>query len=267
MFLPFQTCWDRVDRAEVHRQSLINRWNAFDASQAYASRPEVDDDGTGRFFLEPVKLDWTLPFSLELGEMLYQLRSALDCCVYDAAVLKFGDPPPNPKQWQFPITSDPDDFKEAIRRMKDIPPDITAIIEGVQGYSGLACRFDGKQFDLGTMLVALNNWARIDRHRKLHLVGTALTGGSLMIVLPVEMGIEYCNFIGGDVLENQCEIARFKISNFEPGATLHFQPAFALEIMVDESPRARLQEMALGMGIGVSAVREMFENHFGITRE
>jgi hypothetical protein len=267
MFSPFQNCWDRVDRAEVHRQSLINRWNAFDTTQAYASRPEVDSDGTGRFFLEPVKRDWVLPFSLELGEMLYQLRSALDSCVYDAAALKFGsDPPPNAQQWQLPITSDPADFKEAIRRMKDIPPDIAAIIERVQGYSGLACRFDGKQFDLGTMLVALNNWARIDRHRKLHLVGTALTGGSLVIGYPIEMGIEYCHFVGSDILENQSEIARFKISNFVPGATLHFQPKFALEIMVDEVPRARLQEMALGMGIGVSAVREMFENHFGITR-
>jgi hypothetical protein len=70
--------------------------------------------------------------------MLYQLRSALDSCFYDAAISKFGnDPPPNAKQWQFPITSDPSDFKEAIRRMKDFPPDITAIIERVQGYSGL----------------------------------------------------------------------------------------------------------------------------------
>lgn len=246
---------------------LINRWNAFDTTQAYASRPEVDDDGTGRFFLEPVKLDWTLPFSLELGEMLYQLRSALDSCVYDAAILKFGsDPPPNAQQWQFPITSDPSDFKEAIRRMKGIPPDITAIIERVQGYSGLACRFEGKQFDFGPTLIALNDWARIDRHRKLHLVGTALTGGNLVIGHPVEMGIEYCNFIGGEVLENQSEIARFKISNFLPGTTLHFQPAFTLEIMVNEDPRVRLQEMALAMGIGVSAIREMFETHFGITR-
>jgi hypothetical protein len=132
--LPFQTCWERIERAEFHRQSIINLWSSFDTSEAYTSRPEVDNDGTGRFILEPVKRDWELPFSLELGEMLYHLRSALDSCVYDAAILKFKDPPPNPKQWQFPITSDPADFKEAIRHMKDIPPDIATILERVQGY-------------------------------------------------------------------------------------------------------------------------------------
>lgn len=266
MFIPFQNCWDRVARAEFHRQSLIKLWNSFDTSEAYSSRPQVDDDGTGRFFLEPVKRDWEIPFSIELGEMLYHFRSALDSCVYDAAVLKFGDPLPNPKQWQFPATSDPSEFKEAIRRMKDIPPDITAILERVQGYSGLTCRFEGKAFPLGKTLVILNDWARIDRHRRLHLVGTALTGGSLRIGHPVEMGIEYCVFTGSEILENQSEIARFKISNFVPGTTLHFHPAFTLEIVVDEEPRIRLQEMALAMGMGICAVREMFEEHFGIKR-
>jgi hypothetical protein len=266
VFSPFQNCWDRVDRAEAHRQASIERWNAFDTSQTYTSRVEVDNDGTGRFFTEPVKRDWTLPFSLELGEMLYQLRSALDSCVYDAAVLRFGDPPPDPKQWQFPITSKPADFKEAIRRMKDIPADVAAIIERVQGYSRLTCIFDGNQFDIGPTLVILNDWARIDRHRQLHLVGTALTGGRLAIGSPLGMGVEYCNFIGGDVLENQSEIARFKIRNFVPGTKLSFHPEFSFEIMVDESPRVRLQEIALAMGMSVSVTRELFENHFGVKR-
>ncbi len=31
-----QTCWDRVDRAEVHRRALINCWNTFDTDQVYA---------------------------------------------------------------------------------------------------------------------------------------------------------------------------------------------------------------------------------------
>jgi hypothetical protein len=36
--------------------------------------------------------------------------------------------------------------------------------------------------------------------------------------------------------------------------------------MVDESPRVRLQEIALAMGMSVSVTRELFESHFGITR-
>lgn len=265
--LPFDTCWERVARAEVHRQSLIRLWNAFDTNEAYASWPEVDNDGAGKFFIEPVKSDWVLPFSLELGEMLYQLRGALDSCIYDAAVLKFGsDPPPDANKWQFVITDDPDNFKDAMRRMKNLPSDVTAIMESVQGYTGSTCRFDGQEFDLGKTLVILNDWARIDRHRKLHLVGSVITSGNLRIGSPVDMGVEYCNFIGADVIESQSEIARFKIRNYVPGAKISFEPKFTFEIMVNETPRVRLQEIALAMGMSVSAVRERFEAHFGIAR-
>ena len=150
--------------------------------------------------------------------------------------------------------------------MKDIPADVAAIIERVQGYSRLTCSFDGNQFDIGQTLAILNDWARIDRHRQLHLVGTALTGGSLAIGSTLGMGVEYCNFTEGNILENQSEIARFKIRNFVPGTTVHLHPAFSFEIMVDESPRVRLNEIALAMGMSVSVTREFFENHFGIKR-
>lgn len=264
---PFQTCWDRVDRAEVHRQALINLWNAFDTNEIYSSRPEVNSDGTGKFFLEPVKPEWVLPFSFEFGEMLYQLRGALDSCVYDAAILKFGsNPPPDENKWQFVVTDNPGDFKEAMRRMKKIPSDVASLMESMQSYAGTTCRFEGQEFDLGNTLAILNNWARIDRHRKLHLVGSVITSGNLRIGSPVGMGVEYCNFLGGDVIESQHEIASFKIRNFVPGAKISFEPKFAFEIMVDETPRVRLQEIALAMGVGVCAVRERFEALFGITR-
>jgi hypothetical protein len=131
----------------------------------------------------------------------------------------------------------------------------------------MTCRFDDKEFDLGKTLVILNDWARIDRHRKLHLVGTALTRGTLSIGSPNTMGTEYCQFIGGDILENESQIARFKIRNFAPGTAIHLNAQLAFEISVDEAPkRLSLQEIALTMGMGVSAIREVFEKHFGISR-
>lgn len=106
-FSPFQTCWDRVDRAEIHRKASIDIWNALHDDDVYESHAEIDSDGNGRFFLTPVKRDWILPLSFELGELLYQLRGAIDSCVYDAAILKFGkNPPPDEEKWNFPLTAD-----------------------------------------------------------------------------------------------------------------------------------------------------------------
>jgi hypothetical protein len=41
--LPFETCWHRVARAEVHRQSLIKLWSSFDTNSSYVSSIEIND--------------------------------------------------------------------------------------------------------------------------------------------------------------------------------------------------------------------------------
>jgi hypothetical protein len=269
MQLPFQTCWDRVARAEFHRQALIGIWNGLDTSKVYETTGDVGNDGTGKIFIRTVQRDWLLPFSLQFGEMLYQLRAALDSCVYDAAILKFTqDPPPDKEKWEFVVGADAAKFEEAMRRMKKIiPNDVRGLIEAVQPYARTACRFEDKEFDLGQILEILNNWARIDRHRRLHLAGTAITDGGLRIGLPEGMTLESCDLLTGEhLLEHEGEIARFKIANFVPGTKVHVQPHFTFEITVDETPRLRLQEISLAMGVAVQAVREIFEKHFNITR-
>jgi len=119
------------------------------------------------------------------------------------------------------------------------------IMKSMQGYAGVTCRADGKEFDLGKTLVILNDWARIDRHRRLHIAGSAITSGGLRIGSP--SGVEYLNFLDTHLLETESEVARFKIRNFVPGMKISFQADFAFEVMIDESPRLRLQEIALAM--------------------
>jgi hypothetical protein len=144
-FSPFQTCWDRVDRAEVHRQALIEIWNGLDTYKVYRSEAKIDDDGNGKFFLRTIERDWLLPFSLQFGEMLYQLRAALDSCVYDAAVLEFGgqNPPPDEGQWNFPICATQKKFDNAVGRMKKLPDRLRGLLEAVQLYSGAVGRSEG----------------------------------------------------------------------------------------------------------------------------
>lgn len=269
MALAFDTCWDRVARAEVHRQSLIQKWNGLETNDVYTSDAKVDDNGTGKFFIHTIKRDWLLPFSLQFGEMLYQLRSALDSCVYDAAVLEFKRyPPPDEEHWNFPICATAAKFKEATRRMKKLTGDMRRLLEAVQPYSGATGKAEGMEWDLGQTVNILNEWARIDRHRKLHLVGTAVSEGNLGFRLPRGMRVESCDFqVGECLIEHDTEIARFRISNYIPGTKVYVNAKFAFEIVVDEVPRmTRLQDAALAMGWSVSGIRESFEKHYGVTR-
>jgi hypothetical protein len=179
-FSPFQACWDRVGRAEVHRQALIKIWNDLDTGKVYSSEAQMDDDGNGKFFIRAAERDWLLPFSLQFGEMLYQLRAALDSCVYDAAVLEFGgqNPPPDEEQWNFPISATKKKFDNVVLRMKNLPTRLHGLLEAVQPYAGAVGRAIGQVWDLGQVLYVLNEWARIDRHRRLHLAGSLVRESS-----------------------------------------------------------------------------------------
>ena len=269
---PFQTCWDRTARAEFHRQSLIKIWDSLKTDDLYASEAQIDHDGTGKFLIRAVHRDWLLPFSLQFGEMLYQLRAALDSCVYDAAILKFGgnNPPPNPQQWNFPVCADAVKFNDLAGRMKNLPDEIRTLLEAVQPYSGAFGRCEGMEWDLGGTLFILNDWARIDRHRRLNLVGTAVTKGHLRFDIPPDsgMGVEYVSATANEfcLIEHSSQVAGFKITNYVPGTKINVHANLALEITVDETPRMRIQDAAMAMGLSISAIRESFERHFGIKR-
>jgi hypothetical protein len=231
---------------------------------------KIDDDGNGKFFIRTVQRDWLLPFSLQLGEMLYQLRAGLDSCVYDAAVLEFGgqNPPPDEEQWNFPICATQNKFENAARRMKNLPNRLRGVLEAVQPYTRAIGRVEGSEWDLGQVLYVLNEWARIDRHRRLHLAGTAISKGSLGFERVAGMSVASCDFqVGEHLLEHDTEIARFKIAGWVRGAKMNVHGQFSFEIVVDEAPKMfKLHDTALAMGLSVSGVRESFERCYGITR-
>lgn len=274
MFSPFQTCWDRVARAEVHRQALIKTWEGIDVQDVYSTEVEVDNNGNGKLFFRNVKQDWLLPFAFQVGEMLYHLRSGLESCIYDAAILEFkADPPPDEERWGFLICATPEKFDDAARRMKKLPDALRRLMEAVQPYARASCGTPSVPYrwDLGKVLDLLNLWAKIDRHRRLNLVGTAVTRGNVGFGFSsLGTGMSVVDFgysAGQHLLEDGTELATFRVENFVPDAEIHVDAQFSIEILVNEAPgMCKLQDAALTMGLSVSAVRESFERHYGIKR-
>ena len=115
---PFDVCWERVARADTHRKAMVSAWKSFADRNPYDFRIEVDPDGAGRLVMERVVTVPTI-LALELGEFLYQMRAALDACVYETACINTGkSPPPNENTLEFPICVNREAFDKSSWKIK-----------------------------------------------------------------------------------------------------------------------------------------------------
>jgi hypothetical protein len=83
----FPDSLQRILRADVLQQLSIEAWDKFSGDDA-AYQPVVEINNQGRGVIGVILRHDSLPplFSLQLGEMLYQLRAALDSLIYSAAI-------------------------------------------------------------------------------------------------------------------------------------------------------------------------------------
>jgi hypothetical protein len=235
---PFESCRERIERAKAHRDALADDWNNFIKEDSYSVRVHVQTNGTGRIYVTPKFSALPPRFSLEFGEMVYQLRAALDGCVYEAAVLHSKqNPPPDEDHLEFPICKSEGGFKNSARSIKPLPQECRDFIELVQPYKVsktvepkiMVMRFNRS-------LGILHDWARKDRHRKLHLLGAWATKASPMVRVPSGVTVTAIEVAGFGFLREESEIAKFRIDGFRPGMKVRANPNLAIDIAVDEEP-------------------------------
>ena len=101
-----------------------------------------------------------------MGEQLYQLRSELDACIYQATIYgTMQDPPPNEGRLEFPITYDATEWPNlAKRRLSALPKPIQDAIERVQPYNNLSLSSEETVKSVNRSLGILHDLARKDRH-------------------------------------------------------------------------------------------------------
>jgi hypothetical protein len=169
---PFEDARLRLNRAKLHGERLAANWNEIPPEELYSVESNVNPDGTGSLRLARVK-PVSDDFSLLLGEMLYHLRASLDACLYQAAIYTTGrNPPPDEQKLEFPICSNKVEFPAiAKRRLSIFPQQIQDAIERIQPYNIPTLPPSEIVKNINRSLSILNDLARKDRHRKLHLVG------------------------------------------------------------------------------------------------
>lgn len=264
MGLPFDTCWRRVARAKLHTKTMTEFWNGFDTRDAYTHRVQIDDNGAGRIFLAPVKADWLSDFPLQFGEVLYQLRAALDSCVYDCAILQSGkNPPPNERDLQFPICATRTNFNNCRGQIAPLSNQVKTFIESIQPYQTAPL----KAAQMGRILSRINDWARIDRHRTLPIIGTLPSDVDAGLFFPSDMVLEWSNVENGRILEHESQFATFKISGYRPDAQIDLNLAVALEVAIDDPGGIEVITKAPSSMIAtVEEVIREFERLLGIKR-
>ncbi|MGA2558271.1 MAG: hypothetical protein ABSF17_01230 [Terracidiphilus sp.] len=205
-------------------------WAGFDAHNTYTHRVEINDDGTGKIFVAPIERGWLADFPLQFGEAMYQLRAALDSCVYDCAVIESGqNPPPDERNLQFPICATPKSFENCRGQIAPLSKELRSFIKSVQPYQTSPPR----EQEIGRILGILNDWARTDRHRTLPIIGAFPLDGGILLDAPPGVTIEWINTDDRRLLEDESHLATFKLGGFRWGYEIKVQLAFSLEIALD----------------------------------
>jgi hypothetical protein len=164
----------RLDRATELYEEFGRVWADYLEQRPHRLSMDTGPDGITRLRVQrlvpiPVQL------SLQLGEYLYELRAALDNCLYAVAVIDSGqNPPPSGEQLEWPIFLTPQKWESnKRRRLSALSPRIVDSLEAIQPYQA--------QTPGWNCLRILHDFARIDRHRALHLVALHVSSGNAML--------------------------------------------------------------------------------------
>jgi hypothetical protein len=264
----FMGCRERIARAEAHAKTFGNEWSQLIDEDFYNVTVKVEDDGRGGIWVWPHVTPLPSVFALELGECFYNLRSALDHCVYAAAIRETGkNPPPNENALEFPICETEEEFNKSRWKIQPLTDKRRLIIESVQPYKAPHLRPEVRIYSFNRSLWLLHSLAKKDRHRKLHVVGSWASSANPMLVVPDGTTVDYFSVSGSGFLEHEGKIASFHIDGWKPGMNVQANPNLAIDIALDEPPPPSADNDTLGnrirgMIIAVTTITRAIEDSF-----
>jgi hypothetical protein len=152
---PLDGCFERIRRAEEHIADFQGRIDTMFRKQANALGINFDSQPPHRVKEPtlPSETFYDMRFPVLIGEMCHNLRSALDCLVFELAKLDTGS---EQDGTQFPIDDTPEKFTVNKKRFRIdlLSTAHVALIEAVQPYKG--CDWSKR----------LRDYSNLDKHRK-----------------------------------------------------------------------------------------------------
>lgn len=166
---PFHGVWAKLERANEHLAVMQANWDAFGQSKPHGFPVHVHHDATYYEIWMEVRTQPCIGFSILAGEIIHQLRSALDHLVW-ILVGRCGNKPPG-KHTGFPIYSAERDWLRDVERRSpkrrgfsplhglDPRSDEWALVKRYQPYNRGHC---------ADALDTLNQFWNADKHRTLY---------------------------------------------------------------------------------------------------
>jgi len=157
---PLDSVWLKIIRAKEHIDFFYGEIEMFwlTKPEPYAFIPEDDTKNSEKVFRFKVNREPPIGWSIIVGDIAFNLRSALDHLAWQLARLTTQKPY---SRTEFPIFDSTDDFKKSgIPKMRNIPPKAQQVIETLQPYH----RGDWADVDHLWLLHEIN---RIDKHREI----------------------------------------------------------------------------------------------------
>jgi hypothetical protein len=234
----FAPCWNRIARAESHIAAFAKAWSDFLEDEPYNASLSIAADGSGALWVVSRYDNLPSIFGLELGEVLYNLRAALDGAIYAAAVRETrSDPPLAARSLEFPVCSSADYFRQAERKVAPLTGQRRLIIESIQPYNEPPDLEPSLLvFNFNRTLSILNDWARKDRHRTLHVVGAWSSRAAPMIIVPAPAYLKSFELAGDGFINGERKVASFEISGYISGMNVRANPNLLIDAAVDDEP-------------------------------
>jgi hypothetical protein len=233
---PFDLCWHRILRAEIHGDAAAKAWNAFIDKDPFGVEAHVDEDGSGWILVRTTEPPPN-SIALEIGELLYQLRSALDACVYETSCLNSGHrPPPDESRLEFPICDTPQSFKISRHKTRQLTTEQQKLIEAFQPYNAPGLESADVPYNFNRGLGMLNDWARKDRHRGLHVVAFWASEVRPVLELPSGTHLDQITVTPSFLLRDGTRVASFKLAGWQRGMNLRANPNLYLDVAIEDAP-------------------------------
>jgi len=156
----------KLERANQHLVDLMRDVEAMEGTERSRIVPKFNDEKTEvAFHLLFHKSHSPHRWAASVGDILNNLRSALDHMVYALSVAHYKKiPPPNAKKCQFPIANTKEKWKGVKRRIEGVSIEAARVIEAEQPYN----RGD-------TPLARLHRLSNRDKHTVISVAPVAMT--------------------------------------------------------------------------------------------
>lgn len=229
----------KLDRAKTHFQALNKSIGAFKRSKTHDFVVTKFDPNTGekvvqlKILKEPKNPEW----GLLLGDMVHNLRSALDHLVWQLVILN-GEKPR--RQNQFPIIGTENEYWKVPKNRSESVRDrmLLGVSEPHRTFIDLVQPFNARSDPSGTALAVLSWISNADKHRVVH-AGFVLTeepSPELFDVTTSHPGGAYIDVsMNWGELKDGAEIMRFR--PVPPGAHVNMNAAIPTYIVFREGDR------------------------------